>query len=399
MLDNKFCEGKDYLMRKTTVIMTACFVASSVLCACGNEMNKETSDAGNNAALESINNEIVEDFNTEQAATEDESTKEYVDIAIGTTGYIIAVPSDYYGADVTEEERRDDMIAYYKSDAHLMDFDVYQFPKEGQTLNEYTAKEAHQYGAETFERVFLGDGDIDATLYYSKEEYSGVKYKVANYIFETTTEFGELVFWLDGDDAEELADDIISTLTYTGESYDMIGKVLDKLPEDEYYNHYNVKGDNDEIYICNYNGEGELEEGTWVYMYMVDDGMYNIEVAYDIKDAASQTGEVIYTNENGVEVKDLAVVLVGDTYNFQIIFANPTSSDQEFDLTKLKVENYDGTEINVFAVNEMPKTVGAGLEYSQNAYTISSPGNLSLGDEVSFYYDGAFIYKAVVTEF
>ena len=82
MLDNKFCEGKDYLMRKTTVIMTACFVASSVLCACGNEMNKETSDAGNNAALESINNEIVEDFNTEQAATEDESTKEYVDIAI-----------------------------------------------------------------------------------------------------------------------------------------------------------------------------------------------------------------------------------------------------------------------------------------------------------------------------
>jgi hypothetical protein len=47
----------------------------------------------------------------------------------------------------------------------------------------------------------------------------------------------------------------------------------------------------------------------------------------------------------------------------------------------------------------MPKTVGAGLEYSQNAYTISSLGNLSLGDEVSFYYDGAFIYKAVVTEF
>ena len=267
MLDNKFCEGKDYLMRKTAVIMTACFVASSVLCACGNEMNKETSDAGNNAALESINNEIAEDFNTEQAATEDESTNEYVDIAIGTTGY------------------------------------------------------------------------------------------------------------------------------------DMIGKVVDKLPEDEYYNHYNVKGDNDEIYICNYNGEGELEEGTWVYMYMVDDGMYNIEVAYDIKDAASQTGEVIYTNENGVEVKDLAVVLVGDTYNFQIIFANPTSSDQKFDLTKLKVENYDGTEINVFAVNETPKTVGAGLEYSQNAYTISAPGNLSLGDEVSFYYDGVFIYKSVVTEF
>ncbi|MBE5860412.1 MAG: hypothetical protein E7301_09875 [Butyrivibrio sp.] len=382
------------MKRITHFFITFLLISMTVLSGCGQE--KDT--AAESGSTEEITESTT--IQSEEKGTVLEDTNvATVDIAIGTTGYIITVPSDYYGADVTEEERRDDMIAYYKSDEHLMDFDVYQFPKEGQTLNEYTAEEAHQYGAETFERVFLGEGDIDATLYYSEEEYRDVKYKVANFIFETTTEFGELVFWLDGDDAEELVDDIISTLTYTGESYDMIGKVLDKLPEDEYYNHYNVKGDNDEIYICNYNGEGELEEGTWVYIYLVDDGMYNIEVAYELKDADTQPLDMIITNENGVEVLDLAVMLVGDTYNFQIIFANPTSSDQEFDLTKLKVENYDGTEIKVFTVNETPKIVGAGIEYSQNAYTISDPGNLSLGDEVSFYYDGAFIYKSVVTEF
>lgn len=375
------------MKRITLICMFSCAMSLLVISGCG---KKESLSEEKSAEEIIVSNESQSEEKTFQTS---------IEIAIGTTSYIITVPSDYYGADVTEEERRDDMIAYYKSDEHLMDFDVYQFPKDGETLDEYTAKEAHQYGAESFEKVVLGDGNIDATLYYSEEEYSGVKYKVANYIFETTTEFGELVFWLDGDDAEELVKDIMSTLTYTGEGYDMIGKIIDKLPEDEYYNHYNVKGDNDEIYICNYNGEGELEEGTWVYMYMVDDGMYNIEVAYELKDAGAQTSDVIITNENGVEVKDLAVVLLGNTHNLQIIFANPTASDQGFDLTKLKTTNYDGTEIKVFTANKAPEVIGAGLEYSQNAYTISDPQNLSLGDEVSFYYDGAFIYKAVVTEF
>ena len=60
---------------------------------------------------------------------------------------------------------------------------------------------------------------------------------------------------------------------------------------------------------------------------------------------------------------------------------------------------HDGTDIKVFSQGKKPEVIGAGLEYSQHAYTISDPENLSLGDEVSFYYDGAFIHKAIVTEF
>lgn len=277
-------------MKKVKLIcILSCIMSLFVFAGCGNAENTQgkTSTKAPAETTDQAEEAPQQLMQKDAESTHMEQSKSDIEIAIGTTGFIIRVPSDYYGADVTEEERRDDMIAYYKSDEHLMDFDVYQFPKEGDTLEEYAAKEAQQYGAESFEKVVLGDGNIDAVLYYSEEEYDGVKYRVANYIFETTTEFGELAFWLDGDDAEGMVKDIMSTLTYTGTGYDMVGKIVDKLPEDEYYNHYNVKGDNDEIYICNYNGEGELEEGTWVYMYMIDDGMYNIEVAHDIK----STGE------------------------------------------------------------------------------------------------------------
>ena len=56
---------------------------------------------------------MIVSFNINVNASEKYDT---TDIRIGTTGYIISAPSDYYSADVTEKERRDDMIAYYKSD-------------------------------------------------------------------------------------------------------------------------------------------------------------------------------------------------------------------------------------------------------------------------------------------
>ena len=66
-------------------------------------------------------------------------------------------------------------------------------------------------------------------------------------------------------------------------NYDMYGYVVDKLPEDEYSNHYNVKGDNDEIFICNYNGNDELVEGAYVGMLQIGDG-WTIEVIDDLTD-------------------------------------------------------------------------------------------------------------------
>ena len=38
-----------------------------------------------------------------------------------------------------------------------------------------------------------------------------------------------------------------------------------------------VKGDNDELYICNYNGDDELDPGTYVGMWQIGDG-WTLEV-------------------------------------------------------------------------------------------------------------------------
>ena len=132
------------------------------------------------------------------------------DIDIGTTGYAISIPSDYYSGEVTKDDRKDDQIAYYKSDEHLMDFDVYQFGKDGMSLGEYAKKEAEEYKADGVEEVKYNG--IPMMLYYSQEEYEGEEYRVANYIFENFKDFTELSFWLDGDDAEELVEQILFSI-------------------------------------------------------------------------------------------------------------------------------------------------------------------------------------------
>ncbi len=89
--------------------------------------------------------ETTEAAKEETSATEENNAVDLQEIfkdaqymEIGTTGYFIKVPKSYYQGDVKENERKDDMIAYYKSDEFLMDFDVYQFPNEGRDLYAYT---------------------------------------------------------------------------------------------------------------------------------------------------------------------------------------------------------------------------------------------------------------------
>ena len=371
------------MKRKIIQIITVLAVSSVFLFGCTVNIN--------------LNSEDVKDDKTsgESADAKDLDVSaafvDTTDIRIGTTGYIITVPSDYFESDVTQEERRDDMIAYYKSNEHLMDFDVYQFDRDGKSLKDYTAGEAKEYGAEDFETVKINDTDL--TLYYSEEKYDDRSYRVANYIFEAGDDFGELSFWLDGDDAEALTEGIISSLRCDGEFfiYDMVGEIVDKLPEDEYYNHYNVKGDNDEIYICNYNGEDELEAGTRVNMFRVEDG-WTIEVAE--ADETVEADDAVITDENGVMVADMEIVInTPETCYFDFTLKNPAGSDVTFDQTKITLENYDGTELKPFADDNEP--LDASAYVNRFSYTMDK-GNIKNGDEVSVYYDGKYITSIIV---
>ena len=91
-----------------------------------------------------------------------------------------------------------------------MDFDVYQFDKDGMSLEEYANEEAAEYKADGVEEVTYNG--ISMMQYYSQEEYDGESYHVANYIFENDDDFVELTFWLDGDDAEELVEKILFSI-------------------------------------------------------------------------------------------------------------------------------------------------------------------------------------------
>ena len=134
---------------------------------------------------------------------------------LGTSVYTVEIPAHFTEGERTEAEIRDDMVAYMRSDETLLDFDVYQFPKEGlpEKLDEYAEQEAAEYHA--FEvKTGTNVNGIDAAWYRAKETYNGREYTTLNYLFDDGVQYVEICFWLDGDTAEEEAQAIISTLTF-----------------------------------------------------------------------------------------------------------------------------------------------------------------------------------------
>ena len=134
------------------------------------------------------------------------------EIEIGTTGIRITIPEDYVPGELTEEDIADDMIAYYRSDSSLMDFDIYQFPAEGKTYMEYAREEAADYGVEADDVEDWQINGIDLAKYYSTEEFEDNSYRCVTYILDAGDDFAEIAFWLDGESAEDLADQIILSI-------------------------------------------------------------------------------------------------------------------------------------------------------------------------------------------
>ena len=152
--------------------------------------------------------------NAEQEATAILNTLSEVktfDLHLGTLPFCMSVPEGYRLGDESEQVAVSKGQAwYYYSENSPLDFDVYQWKKEGNTLEKYAIEEARAYEAErldykTVNSVFLA-------YYYSYEEYEGVMYPVANYLFEDGNYFMKISFWLDGEIAARQADRVLSTL-------------------------------------------------------------------------------------------------------------------------------------------------------------------------------------------
>lgn len=151
--------------------------------------------------------------NAEQEAAAILSTLSLIenfDLQLGTSPYFLSIPMGYKPGEITEEDKEEDLVGYYYSDSSPLDFDVYQWAKDGDTLEKYAIEEAQSYEAERVD--YRTVNDILLAFYYSYEEDQGQMYSVANYLFENGDELMEVSFWLDGDIAVKQADRILSTL-------------------------------------------------------------------------------------------------------------------------------------------------------------------------------------------
>ena len=137
------------------------------------------------------------------------------ELQLGTLPFCMSVPVDYRLGEETEEDAGDGSrrLWYYYSEISPLDFDVYQWKKEGDTLEKYAIEEARAYEAERVD--YRTVNDVFLAYYYSYEEYNGQMYTVVNYLFEDGNQFVKISFWLDGDIAVRQADRIVSTLRRT----------------------------------------------------------------------------------------------------------------------------------------------------------------------------------------
>ena len=127
---------------------------------------------------------------------------------IGTSEFSIILPEGYAE---TEDDFEEDQIAYYFKDSESIDFDVYQWDKEGKyTLKEEAEYFASEYNATAKEIEING---ISGMEYVSKESFDGNEYTVVNYMFEDEKSIIELCFWtVDTEDEYKAVEQIINTI-------------------------------------------------------------------------------------------------------------------------------------------------------------------------------------------
>ena len=125
------------------------------------------------------------------------------DIKIGTL--TITAPDSFVNGEVTDADKAEGQTAYYKSAETLMDFDVYEYPKD-EPFDEFLKS----YAAPNMTREEING--VKAAVYRSTDESDGKEYSTLNYILEGGNEYVVVVFWLDGEEAEPQALAIINTL-------------------------------------------------------------------------------------------------------------------------------------------------------------------------------------------
>ena len=146
-------------------------------------------------------------------------------LRLGTSPFTIVVPAGFTEGEMTQEDIEDDQVGYYYSNETLLDFDVYQFSKDGypNDLATYTEEETSGYNSVS---ELVTDGEINgvpAAWYRTVEEYQNAAFNTLTYILDGGDEYVEVCFWLDGDTADDEAKAIIRTLGRDGDGAVAVG--------------------------------------------------------------------------------------------------------------------------------------------------------------------------------
>ncbi len=144
-------------------------------------------------------------------------------IQIGTSSYYIRIPGSYVTGNSTDAEVAEGAVAYYYSGFSDMDFDIYQFSKDGYPadLMDYAAKEAAEYGAVADRIVING---VPVALYYAVEAFEDSDYKTLTAIVDAGDDYVELVFWTWDLFTDYEAQTVLHTLTSESVSDLILGK-------------------------------------------------------------------------------------------------------------------------------------------------------------------------------
>ncbi len=145
-----------------------------------------------------------------ETQTLDVSTLQGVRVEIGKTGYSVSVPSEYVLSEVSGDVKPENQIAYYKSNTHEMEFEFYLIPGEGRDLRQLTIDETTAFGGDGFNTISINN--VDVTCYYNTVEKDGATCDTVCYSFAAEEDFGQILFYKKGQDAQVLIDYIINSL-------------------------------------------------------------------------------------------------------------------------------------------------------------------------------------------
>lgn len=261
------------------------------------------------------------------------------ELRLGTSDYSVTVLSAYAEGALTDADIADGQVAYYACEETPVDFDVYQFRKEGlpEAPVEYAAQEALDYPDASQTVTDDEINGIPIAWYRAHETYEGEIYDTLTCILDDGDGFVKLVFWLDGRTAMQEVNAIIGSLkraqpvvvplgdtvfsitlpagfatggvaeaeqveegktgywysTHTpleieifqydvgGEAGDVMEVLAERAKDDEGFVSFNANEEINGIRLASYRAVKQFEEGEYATLtYMLEDGEINVDIVF-----------------------------------------------------------------------------------------------------------------------